>query len=414
MPKGRLLYVTVDDFPPQRVDLSELFGKEMNELGYEVDWLAQAHEHCPTFKQTAWRGGTAFVGPKTQGRSIKAKLKNAWQSIQTDWKVLALAKRRYDVIQVRDKFIVAILALIAAKIYRAKFTYWLSYPFPEAHLYRASKGYSRFPTLDLVRGHLFGFLLYKIIMPRADHNFVQSEQMKSDIAAKGIDPSRMTPVPMGVSMKEVVEKPEFTRGQLVYIGAMATPRRIDFLVDVLAHLKKMGVECHLKLVGTSENPKDIENLKTQASELGVSDRVSFLGQLPIEETWKIVSESHVGLSPIAPNPMYRPASPTKLVEYMALKTAVVANDHREQQQVINDSAAGLCTAFEVVPFAEAVATLLADPKLCREMGERGYEWVLKHRDYRQIAVSLDPLYEVLCQREPASPQSSTKKATSSH
>ncbi len=38
----------------------------------------------------------------------------------------------------------------------------------------------------------------------------------------------------------------------------------------------------------------------------------------------------------------RAASPTKLVEYMAMGKAVVANDHPEQKRVIEESGAGYC------------------------------------------------------------------------
>jgi hypothetical protein len=37
-----------------------------------------------------------------------------------------------------------------------------------------------------------------------------------------------------------------------------------------------------------------------------------------------------------------PASPTKLVEYMALGKAVVANDHPDQRMVLEQSGAGIC------------------------------------------------------------------------
>ena len=42
----------------------------------------------------------------------------------------------------------------------------------------------------------------KIIMPMAEHVFVQSEKMKKDIALMGIPERKMTAVPMGICLAQ--------------------------------------------------------------------------------------------------------------------------------------------------------------------------------------------------------------------
>ena len=83
--------------------------------------------------------------------------------------------------------------------------------------------------------------------------------------------------------------------------------------------------------------------------------------------------------------MLNPASPTKLVEYMALGKAVVANTHPEQRLLIEQSGCGYCVPWEESAFAEAILTLLAQPELARAMGERGRRYALEHRAYGRIA-----------------------------
>ena len=75
--------------------------------------------------------------------------------------------------------------------------------------------------------------------------------------------------------------------------------------------------------------------------LGIADRVVFTGALPRDEAFAYVRAADVCLSPIYPSPMLDVASPTKLVEYMALAKPVIANEHPEQTQVLDASGGGL-------------------------------------------------------------------------
>jgi glycosyltransferase involved in cell wall biosynthesis len=126
--------------------------------------------------------------------------------------------------------------------------------------------------------------------------------------------------------------------------------------------------------------------------LGLTSSVVFVGQLPQAEALRYVQEADVCASPIYPTPILRVGSPTKLVEYMAMAKAVVANDHPDQKRILEASGAGLCVPYEEQAFAAAVVQLLQDPVLARSMGERGRRWVLEHRAYRAIADAVENRY----------------------
>ena len=81
---------------------------------------------------------------------------------------------------------------------RARRHVWLSYPFAECRIVDGREGIA--PLLaSIAGGRVASWLLYRVILPYADHVFVQSEQMKRDVAAHGIPAARMTAVPMAVS-----------------------------------------------------------------------------------------------------------------------------------------------------------------------------------------------------------------------
>jgi glycosyltransferase involved in cell wall biosynthesis len=114
-----------------------------------------------------------------------------------------------------------------------------------------------------------------------------------------------------------------------------------------------------------------------------------VGALPQAQALRYAQEADVCASPFYPTPVLRSTSPTKLVEYMALGKAVVANDHPEQRRVLEESAAGYCVPYDERAFADAVISLLAHPDTSRQMGARGRQYVREHRSYPSIAAALE-------------------------
>lgn len=207
MKKLHFLFLSSDKFPPFRVDVKSLFCKEMAGRGHKIDWLLQAADPSDIYYQILWNGGAAWVGKKSSSRSRWGVFFNQIYNFCNDFRLFCISrKNRYDFIQVKDKFLSALLVMIACRFNGAKFVYWLSFPFPESYIYRAKMGYSNFPFLDIIRGHLFGFLLYNIILARADHVFVQSKQMKMDVEKKGISAKKITAVPMGVDLSGIPDE----------------------------------------------------------------------------------------------------------------------------------------------------------------------------------------------------------------
>lgn len=391
--KLRFLFVSSDKFPPFRVDVSILFGEKMVEREHIIDWLLQSDETLHNAYQTEWSGCKVYVGSTDNGTSIGSRLRKNLHDIFHDFKMFRiLRKSKYDFILVKDKFISALMAIVASRIFGVKFIYWLSYPFPEDSLYQVKEGTARYSLFYWIRGHLLKFLLYRIIMPFSDHIFVQSEQMKRDIALQGISEEKMTPVPMGVSTQEIPffgYKPEQNRLYkekiVLYLGTLIKARKMDFLIRAFEKVHRREKNVKLYLVGGGEDPSDQQILKDEAKRLGIENAVLMTGFVPQQEAWTYVKEADVCVSPYYPTSILNSTSPTKLIEYMALGKAVVANDHPEQRLVISESKAGVCIPYEENAFAEAILHLLNHPEEAKEMGIRGRKYVEKYRSYEQIA-----------------------------
>jgi hypothetical protein len=152
----RILVVSSDTFPPTRVDVAVLFGAELAARGHEIDWILQSEEACPHPYVTQWGSGQVWVGATDLGQSLFSRIRKHALGIANDWRLFSRLRRgRYDAVEVKDKFLSGIFAIIASRLFRTRFIYWLSYPFPEFYLLRARDGTARYPFLYRIRGAVF-------------------------------------------------------------------------------------------------------------------------------------------------------------------------------------------------------------------------------------------------------------------
>lgn len=390
----RLLVLSSDTFPPQRVDVSVLFGEELSGRGHTIDWILQSEAECKRGYLTSWGGGKVWVTPADRGRSLVRRLRKHAVGLFYDAKLFGLMRSgRYDVIEVKDKFLSGVLAWLAARWYRKRFVYWLSFPFPEFYLSKARDGLAPYPLLYRIRGAAFRILLYRMLLPAADHVFVQSEQMRRDVAAQGVPLSKLTAVPMGIKVEPLnVPQHGALRSKIpsgehcfLYLGSLARERRIDFLLRVLARVLVKIPDAKLYLVGRAELPEEETFLVEEARRLGVLSQVEFTGQLPQRDALRYVQDADVCVSPFFPTPVLNSTSPTKLIEYMAMGKAVVANTHPEQKVLIEASGCGYCVPYDEDAFADSIVKLLRSPELASSMGARGRRYVVEHRGYGLIA-----------------------------
>ncbi|HKO89206.1 MAG TPA: glycosyltransferase family 4 protein, partial [Burkholderiales bacterium] len=379
---------------------TELFSAKLANKGHSVDWHMQAMNKASSGWIQITPNERVCVGRSFGGRSLWHKALNQLSGLRHDLRLYSLAlKRHYDFIQVRDKIFAAFIALLAARLHRIPFYYWMSFPYPEADLYRAADKEMNLPFLLRVfyrlRGHWTGWLLYRVVLPQASHVFVQSDRMKADVAAKGIAQEKMTAVPMGINLDRIdttaVTPLSENSARLVYTGSLVRLRRIDFLLDVLKRVQTRIPHAELVLVGEGL-PRDMQFLEAEAARLGVNDSVRFVGFVPTEQAWAFVRDADVCLSPLPPNPILDCGTPTKVIEYMALNKPVVANRHPDQSKVLNESGAGFAVDYDAQSFADAVVELLSNPTVAAQMGARGLLYVRQHRSYDALATALELQY----------------------
>lgn len=404
----RLLFVTQDEYPPFRVDVVELFGRQMPARGHQIDWLMQTRADVPGSGRTIdWLGNTVYLTRLSRRGGILGRVLRQVQALLGDLSMIPLAlRKRYDAIQVRDRYSAGVLALLAARLSGAKYFHWMSYPFAESKLDQVRNGFAAHPRLLWLKAQLMRFLLYRIILPGCDHAFVQSERMRDDCAREGIDPAKMTPVPMGIHADQVrtaehARPPNTEQPVLLHLGLLMRLRQSEMLVRVLERVRQRYPGARLLYVGDGQAPADREAVEREVRRLGLESAVEITGFLPIQEAWRHVEAADVCFSPYYPIPVLQSTSPTKLIEYMAMAKCIVANDHPEQTPIMAESGVGQTIPWDEEAFAAAVIELLDDPEAACRRAARGPDWVRRHRTYDVIADAVAARYDMLLDAEPA-------------
>jgi glycosyltransferase involved in cell wall biosynthesis len=300
-----------------------------------------------------------------------------------------IRRRDYDLVIVSDKFLFGAISVLIARWRRVPFIFWLTFPYPELDIYGAKVRTARYPAIARIRGMISGAVLYRWILPRSAWVFVQSSRMAKDVATHGVDPSKMSPILTGFGLKDIsFARPQAHTGTrtIAYLGTLSADRRLEVLIDALAELRKLSLDVRLLLIGHADRDRDRRLLEERARSLGVAESLEITGFMPQREALQRLAGADVALSPIVRSPIYDVGSPTKLIEYLALGVPVVANDHPEQREILNQSRAGVCVPWGGRYFARGIRWLLARPQAeILEMSQRGRHWVETHRTYKVIA-----------------------------
>ncbi|WP_308446335.1 glycosyltransferase [Aromatoleum toluolicum] len=398
----RLLFITAEPCPTFRADVNSLFGRSLPSFGVFSDVVTT---RVPNHDgPVAWGGGRAFVCNSAGGGALKHLRKFFHCARHT----LAADKTSYQAVQVRDMPFLAAFCMVIARLNGLPFFYWMSYPIPEGQMMRAKRRSTRYVSpkawLLWLRGRIGQALVHRVVLPGADHVFVQSEHMKRNVVALGVSSARVTPVPMGVDLAAVraldlVPSDDARladRPVLVYLGTLDPVRQIEVLFEMLARVRREGSDALLVLIGDTHDKAYRAWLMAKAREAGIEEHVLWTGWLSMNEAWRYVLAGRVGLSPIPRGYLLDAGSPTKVPEYLSLGIPVVCNDNPDQQIAIETSGAGLCVPYTGEDFARAVLKLLNEDDAVRSRRiNAGYRYISSNRDYQIIARDIADVYRNL-------------------
>jgi glycosyltransferase involved in cell wall biosynthesis len=219
-------------------------------------------------------------------------------------------------------------------------------------------------------------LLEKINLKLADVVIATNESYRgNDIRRGGIDGRKVFIVRNGPDLNRVraVAPDERLKAMnkkiLVYIGIMGPQDGVDYLIRALHHLVYgLGrTDFYCVLIGKGDS---LEALKALAHDLKIDDHVWFTGFIPEADLVRYLSTADICVDPDPSSPLNDVSTWIKIMEYMALEKPIVTFDLKETRYSAQDAALYVPPNDEAA-FARALATLMDDEGLRRELGRRG-------------------------------------------
>jgi glycosyltransferase involved in cell wall biosynthesis len=187
--------------------------------------------------------------------------------------------------------------------------------------------------------------------------------------------------------------------RILYVGSIDPGRGVRVLVKAMASIVR-EVDARLVLAG-SMAPKFDQTLRDGIRELKLEDKIDVLGPVDHDQIPILLATATVCVVPAAadltPNPTV--VYPTKLLEYMACRCAIVAPRRDTVAQVVeNNREALLFEPGDPVDLARKVLRLLGEPALRESLAQNAYERVREDFTASAARRALRHAYNVLAER----------------
>lgn len=172
------------------------------------------------------------------------------------------------------------------------------------------------------------------------------------------------------------------RKKVLYSGNLAQDGEVAGLIEIVGKLASAEIEFGLQIVGDSGSRIRAE-IQARAAELGVSDRVEFIGAAMRDDLPARLNSADVFVLPRKQGAFSDAGFPTKLGEYLATGKPVVVTSTGEISDHLQDGvSAFLAPPNDLDAFAKQLRRVLDNPVLAAEIGARGQQIARERFDYR--------------------------------
>jgi glycosyltransferase involved in cell wall biosynthesis len=229
---------------------------------------------------------------------------------------------------------------------------------------------------------------YRKMMKRAAGVFAVSQFLLDELAARGVAHENAHVIPSGVDTQRV--KPcSKVSGRYLFVGRFVHKKQPLLALEAFSKVAASKPTAHFRMIGAGELHAAC---LARAAELGLKDRVTFLGHIDHKEVQSEMANAEFILVPskTAENGDTE-GLPMVLQEAMAAGAIVVATDHAGIPEALQDGMTGF-VAPESDPsaFCSAVvaAAMLSEQELA-EMRHQARAFAVQHLDQATLTAKLE-------------------------
>jgi glycosyltransferase involved in cell wall biosynthesis len=238
--------------------------------------------------------------------------------------------------------------------------------------------------------------IFRRFLMAADRNLAASAEIAS--VAEAVAPGvRVEPVTNGVEtslfrrVAPALPAAAPGRRRLVVPRRLFPKNGVEYLVRALPEIAR-DVDVEALVIGDGPERPSLERL---ASELGVAERVMFLGARPNRDMPGLLSSAELAVIP-----SLMEATSVAALESMACELPVAASRVGGLPEIVDGDVGGLFEPGDPAALARAVVDLLRSPGLL-EMGARARERVVDRWSNERLVDRHVAIYEDVLERRPA-------------
>lgn len=137
-----------------------------------------------------------------------------------------------------------------------------------------------------------------------------------------------------------------------------------------------------------------DDLVRLASQLGLSEKVKFLGSVSLSAVPDVIANADLGIVPKRANSFGNEAYSTKILEFMSQGVPVVASRTKIDTYYFDDSVVKFFESGNAEAMADAMLQVMNDSTLRTGLIANGYEYVARHcwdqkrKEYLDLVESL--------------------------
>lgn len=240
--------------------------------------------------------------------------------------------------------------------------------------------------------HPVGAWLTRVILTRAQRVTALSHALKGATQAVGVPAAQITVIPNGVDVRSFTPSLQSQREPVIlFVGYLIKRKGVNYLLAALPPVLRALPNFRAVLIG--DGPEE-GALRQQTADLGIADRVEWLGFLPQAAVRQWMQRASVFVLP-----SLEEGQGVVLLEALASGLPVVASRVDGIQEVVTRAVGLLVAPAQPALLTQALLALLQEPAQWATMSQAARAHMLAHYDWDQIATRYLDLYtELLHQR----------------
>jgi glycosyltransferase involved in cell wall biosynthesis len=257
---------------------------------------------------------------------------------------------------------------------------------------------SRFPSASNPLAHRVLRIQERLSIALSSKTITVNQALRDRLVRLGVAPDKVGVVVNSPSLARFDANAHQRRAfredgrlRLIYTGALTPTYELDAAIDAVWRLadERPDLDVALDVFGRGDSEPA---LRAQADRLGIAERITFNGRIPLEDVPAAIARSDIGLAPTRHDRFTDMSLSTKLFEYAAMGKPVVATRLPMVEQAFPAGSVGTYTSGDPGSMAAAI-TAFADDPIAREAAVARTAAIVEARSWEHEA----PAYIALVQ-----------------